>query len=147
MKAVKVAIVGASGYAGEDLVRLLLSHPQADLAAVTSRQYAGPNDRPGLSEFSHYPKAKTLRSPNRTENCSPGMQKLFFWPCRMGSRRSMPFRCFSSVPGHRSERRFSIKGRCVYKEFYAHDTLRLSYCRNRSMACRDLSRTNQKADL
>src|SRR5919108_3741774 len=37
----KVAIVGASGYAGEELVRLLLAHPHAELAAVTSRQFAG----------------------------------------------------------------------------------------------------------
>ena len=38
---VKVAIVGASGYSGEELVRLLLGHPHAELTAVTSRQYAG----------------------------------------------------------------------------------------------------------
>ena len=33
--------MGASGYTGEELVRLLLRHPHAELAAVTSRQYAG----------------------------------------------------------------------------------------------------------
>jgi len=38
---VKAAIVGASGYSGEELVKLLLEHPQVELAAVTSRQYAG----------------------------------------------------------------------------------------------------------
>ena len=38
---VKAAIVGASGYSGEELVRLLLSHPRVELAAITSRQYAG----------------------------------------------------------------------------------------------------------
>ena len=37
----KVAIVGASGYAGEELVRLLLAHPHVDLVAATSRQFAG----------------------------------------------------------------------------------------------------------
>ncbi|WP_438481042.1 N-acetyl-gamma-glutamyl-phosphate reductase [Oleiharenicola lentus] len=36
-----VGIVGASGYSGEVLVKLLLGHPQAKLAAVTSRQHAG----------------------------------------------------------------------------------------------------------
>lgn len=35
------AIVGASGYSGEILVRLLSRHPQVKLAAVTSRQHAG----------------------------------------------------------------------------------------------------------
>jgi len=37
----KVGIVGASGYAGETLVRLLLGHPRVELAAVTSRTHAG----------------------------------------------------------------------------------------------------------
>ena len=37
----KVGIVGASGYSGEVLVRLLLGHPHVTLAAVTSRQHAG----------------------------------------------------------------------------------------------------------
>ena len=37
----RVAIVGASGYAGEELLRLLLGHPHADIVAVTSRQSAG----------------------------------------------------------------------------------------------------------
>ena len=41
MSKTRVAIVGASGYSGEELVRLLLGHPLVDLTAVTSRQYAG----------------------------------------------------------------------------------------------------------
>jgi N-acetyl-gamma-glutamyl-phosphate reductase len=36
-----VGVVGASGYSGEVLVKLLLGHPQVSLAAVTSRQHAG----------------------------------------------------------------------------------------------------------
>lgn len=37
----KVGIVGASGYSGEVLVKLLLGHPKVTLAAVTSRSNAG----------------------------------------------------------------------------------------------------------
>lgn len=37
----KIAIVGASGYSGEELVRLLVRHPEAELVALTSRQVAG----------------------------------------------------------------------------------------------------------
>jgi N-acetyl-gamma-glutamyl-phosphate reductase len=36
-----VGIVGASGYSGEVLVKILLGHPQVKLTAVTSRQHAG----------------------------------------------------------------------------------------------------------
>lgn len=37
----KVAVVGASGYTGAELVRLLEKHPQAELTVITSRQYEG----------------------------------------------------------------------------------------------------------
>ncbi len=37
----KVVVVGASGYSGEELVRLLIRHPGVDLVALTSRQLAG----------------------------------------------------------------------------------------------------------
>ena len=37
----KVVVVGASGYSGEELVRLLIRHPGVEIAALTSRQLAG----------------------------------------------------------------------------------------------------------
>lgn len=39
--AVKTAIVGGSGYAGGELLRLLLSHPMAEVTQVTSERNAG----------------------------------------------------------------------------------------------------------
>ncbi len=41
MNVEKVAVVGASGYSGEELVRLLMRHPSVELVALTSRQQAG----------------------------------------------------------------------------------------------------------
>lgn len=41
MDKVKAAIVGASGYSGEELVGLLARHPRVDVVALTSRQAAG----------------------------------------------------------------------------------------------------------
>jgi N-acetyl-gamma-glutamyl-phosphate reductase len=38
---VRVAIVGASGYAGAELLRLLIAHPEVDIAAVYARSSAG----------------------------------------------------------------------------------------------------------
>ena len=37
----RIAVVGASGYTGAELLRLLARHPEAELTCVTSRQYAG----------------------------------------------------------------------------------------------------------
>ena len=41
MQIEKIAVVGATGYSGEELIRLLLRHPGVELACVTSRQFAG----------------------------------------------------------------------------------------------------------
>jgi N-acetyl-gamma-glutamyl-phosphate reductase len=38
---VKVGIIGASGYTGAELVRILARHPKVEISVITSRQYAG----------------------------------------------------------------------------------------------------------
>ena len=38
---VTASILGASGYTGGELLRLLLQHPQVEVASVTSQQFAG----------------------------------------------------------------------------------------------------------
>ncbi len=50
-KKVRVAVLGASGYAGEELLRILLRHPDCEIAAVTSRKNAG---EPVSSVFPRY---------------------------------------------------------------------------------------------
>ena len=37
----RVGIVGATGYAGAELVRIIAGHPEVELAVITSRQFAG----------------------------------------------------------------------------------------------------------
>lgn len=37
----KVAVVGASGYTGVELIRLLVGHPEIEICCVTSRQHEG----------------------------------------------------------------------------------------------------------
>src|SRR5512139_1562837 len=57
----QVAIVGASGYSGEELVRLLLAHPEVELTAVTSRQYAGQTIAQVFPRFAGHPNSCSLR--------------------------------------------------------------------------------------
>jgi N-acetyl-gamma-glutamyl-phosphate reductase len=61
MKKIKVGIIGATGYAGAELVRLLLSHPSVDITAVSSVSFEGQN----LSDI--YPNLKKI-APFTLEN-------------------------------------------------------------------------------
>ena len=55
MKA-RVGIIGATGYTGVELLRLLLHHPQVEVAALTSQKYAGmPIDQVFPSLTNHLP--------------------------------------------------------------------------------------------
>lgn len=38
---IRVGVIGATGYAGAELVRILCGHPDVELTILTSRQYAG----------------------------------------------------------------------------------------------------------
>jgi len=63
MSPVRVSIVGGSGYTGGELLRLLVGHPQCEIAQVTSRRLAGqPLHR------SH----PNLRGHLETQYCDPG---------------------------------------------------------------------------
>jgi N-acetyl-gamma-glutamyl-phosphate reductase len=41
MKKIRVSIIGATGYSGKELIRILLKHPQVELAHLISASYVG----------------------------------------------------------------------------------------------------------
>lgn len=66
-KPIRVGVVGGSGYTGGELLRLLVSHPNVVLSAITSRSYAGnlvsdhfPNMRGWLDLKFSQPKVSVL---------------------------------------------------------------------------------------
>ncbi len=58
----RIGILGASGYTGSELVRLLLRHPRADLALLTADRRAGQEMRDVFPQFAPFdlPKLVTL---------------------------------------------------------------------------------------
>ena len=68
MNAVRVAVVGGSGYVGGELVRLLVRHPSVEVAQVTSERYAG---RPVTDRHPNLRKVSRLdfRSVEELEPC------------------------------------------------------------------------------
>src|ERR1044071_3611031 len=121
-KKIPVAIVGASGYAGEDLVRLLLAHPSADLVAVTSRQYAGQSLAQVFPKFSHYAKAKSLRftEPNAELLAKDAEVVFLALPHGVAAEFAVPLLQLGCKVIDLSAD-FRVKDPAVYKEFYAHD--------------------------
>src|SRR3974390_998951 len=122
MKPRQVAIVGASGYSGEELVRLLLSHPYADLTAVTSRQYAGQSLAQVFPKFSAYPSARELRfSAPDPESLAKQAQLVFLaLPHGVASEFAAPLlRLGCQVIDLSAD--FRVRDAGVYREFYAYD--------------------------
>lgn len=122
MKEVKVAIVGASGYAGEELVRLLLGHPAANLVAVTSRQYAGQTVAQVFPKFSHFQKAKALRfSEPNAELLARDAEVVFLaLPHGVAAEYAVPLLELGAKVIDLSAD-FRLKEAAVYQEFYAHE--------------------------
>jgi len=118
----KVAIVGASGYSGEELVHLLLSHPHAELAAVTSRQYAGQTLAQIFPKFAHHPRAKALRfSEPKVELLAKQAQIVFLaLPHGVAAEFAVPLLQLGCQVIDLSAD-FRVKSAAVYKDFYAHD--------------------------
>lgn len=56
-----MAIIGASGYSGEELVRILSEHPGVEIACVTSRQHEGEKLTQVYPRFAKKPRLETIR--------------------------------------------------------------------------------------
>jgi N-acetyl-gamma-glutamyl-phosphate reductase len=117
-----VAIVGASGYSGEELVRLLLSHPQVDLTAVTSRQYAGQTVAQVFPKFGHHPRSRAIRfSEPKADLLAKQAQVVFLaLPHGVAAEYARPLLQLGCQVIDLSAD-FRVKDSAVYKEFYAHD--------------------------
>jgi N-acetyl-gamma-glutamyl-phosphate reductase len=118
----KVAIVGASGYSGEELVRLLLHHPQAQLSAVTSRQFAGQTVAQVFPKFAHHPGAQILRFTEPNAELLAKQAEIIFLalPHGVAAEFAVPLLQLGRQVIDLSAD-FRVKNAAVYKEFYTHD--------------------------
>lgn len=64
-KTYRVAVAGASGYAGGEILRLLLNHPAVEIGALTANASAG--DRLGLHQPHLWPLADRVLEPTSAE--------------------------------------------------------------------------------
>jgi N-acetyl-gamma-glutamyl-phosphate reductase len=118
----KVAIVGASGYSGEELVRLLLHHPHVELSAVTSRQSAGQTVAQVFPKIASHPKSKTLRFSEPNSELLAKQAELVFLalPHGVAAEFAVPLLQLGCQVIDLSAD-FRLRSNEVYKEFYGHD--------------------------
>ena len=123
IKPVKVAVVGASGYSGMELLRYLLIHPHAKLVAVTSRSLAG---KPLISEFPRFRgvgDANTLNftAPDADALKAAGTEVAFLaLPHGVSVEYAKPLLALGIKVIDLSAD-FRLRSAALYKEFYAHE--------------------------
>jgi N-acetyl-gamma-glutamyl-phosphate reductase len=119
---VPVGIVGASGYSGEELVRLLLSHPQVELTAVTSRQSAGQTVAQVFPKFASHPRSRTLRFSEPKADLLAKQAEIVFLalPHGVAAEFALPLLDHGCRVIDLSAD-FRLKSAQIYKEFYGHD--------------------------
>ncbi len=118
----RVAVIGASGYTGEELVRLLLRHPHADLVAATSRQLAGKSLAEVYPRESHDPAAKKLTfTDSSAAQVAESAEVVFLaLPHGVAVEFAQPLLAAGARVIDLSAD-FRIKNAETYREFYAHE--------------------------
>jgi N-acetyl-gamma-glutamyl-phosphate reductase len=117
-----VAVIGASGYAGEELVRLLLRHPFTNLVAVTSRQLAGKTLAEIFPRFSCREKASELRfsQPDPVQLAQTAGLVFLALPHGLAAEFAKPLlEAGTRIVDLSAD--FRIRDAKTYKEFYGND--------------------------
>lgn len=119
---IKVAVVGASGYSGRELLRLLLLHPHAEIVAVTSRQQAG---KPLTAEFPRFrghpvADALTFMQPDVAAIKATGATVAFLaLPHGLAHEFALPL-LEQGLRVIDLSADFRLRDAAVYEEFYGH---------------------------
>ncbi len=118
MKKVRVAIFGASGYAGEELLRILLRHPNVEITAITSRQNAGQPVSTVFPRFTGLP--LSFVAPDAAAiaaNCDAAILAL---PHGLAAEYAVPL-IAAGVKVFDISADFRLRSLAKYKEYYGAD--------------------------
>ncbi|WP_276743363.1 N-acetyl-gamma-glutamyl-phosphate reductase [Victivallis vadensis] len=118
MSKVRVAVFGASGYAGEELLRILLRHPNAEVVAITSRKNAG---EPVSTVFPRFTGAPlTFVEPKVDEIAAKCDAAILALPHGLATEYAIPL-LKAGVKVFDISADFRLKSAAKYKEYYKVD--------------------------
>ena len=123
MNKAKIAIFGASGYSGEELVKRLAEHPLVELGCLTSRQYAG---KKASEVFAWVGNQSALRNlefiePDATSLPTLGIDFAFLaLPHGIAFEFAVPL-LERGIKVIDLSADFRVKDAEVYKQFYKHE--------------------------
>ena len=120
MKKIKIAIVGVSGYSGQELIRLLLRHPHVVITSFTSRQFAGKAVADVFPKFRGLIDAAFVE-PNVKTILQSGAETVFLALPHGVAAEYAPALLAKDVKVFDLSADFRLKSAAVYKEFYEHD--------------------------
>jgi len=122
MNLIKAAIAGATGYSGEELIRLLIRHPAVELACVTSRSHAGQRLEQVFPKFQGHKYSTLPFSESDPGEIAASGAEIAFLALPHGA--AAPFARALLDAGVRVidlSADFRIKDPAVYQEFYGQE--------------------------
>ncbi|MCS7008521.1 MAG: N-acetyl-gamma-glutamyl-phosphate reductase [Chthoniobacterales bacterium] len=118
---IRAAIVGASGYSGQELLRLLLPHPNVQIVSITSRQFAGKPLAEAFPAFASLPSSQITFSQPEIQALLNSDADVFFLALPHGAAAEF------ALPLFQNSRKvidlsadFRIRNPESYLEFYGH---------------------------
>jgi N-acetyl-gamma-glutamyl-phosphate reductase len=119
---VKIGILGASGYTGAELLRLLLRHPRAEIALLTADRRAGQEVRNVFQQFAPYP-LPPLISLDGLDWVGAGLDVIF---CALphGTTQKVISQIFAAVPAAKVvdlSADFRLADTDAYARWYGHE--------------------------
>ncbi len=118
MAKIKVAILGASGYSGEELIRLLSRHENCDISIITSRQNVGIKIGEVFPRFSN--SELVFSAPDATEIAKKSDVAFLALPHGLASEFAVPL-LEKGVKVIDLSADFRIKNTATYKKYYKEE--------------------------
>jgi N-acetyl-gamma-glutamyl-phosphate reductase len=117
MQKISVAVIGASGYSGQELVRLLLRHPRVQITQFTSRQYKDKAVAEVFPRFRGQVNATFIEPSPEAITADVAFLAL---PHGVAAEFAIPL-VKKGVKVLDLSADFRLRSPAVYKEFYGHD--------------------------